>query len=43
MRSLVTHQAFHVFDIEILDEDVVPENFESLRAMSRLIKRAQAR
>jgi len=32
-----------MFDIEILDEDVVPENFESVRALSRLIKRAQAR
>ena len=31
------------FDIEILDEDVIPENFETVRALSRLIKRAQSR
>jgi acyl carrier protein len=31
------------FDIEIRDEEVVPENFESVRALSRLIKRAQSR
>jgi acyl carrier protein len=28
------------FDIEIRDEEVVPENFESVRALSQLIKRA---
>ena len=28
------------FDIEIRDEEVVPENFETVRALSRLIKRA---
>jgi acyl carrier protein len=32
-----------VFGIEIRDEDVLPENFESVRALSRLIKRAQSR
>ena len=31
------------FDIEILDKDVLPENFESVRALTRLIKRAQSR
>jgi acyl carrier protein len=31
------------FGIEIRDEEVIPENFESLRALSRLIKRAQSR
>lgn len=31
------------FGIEIRDEEVVPENFESVRALSRLIKRAQSR
>jgi hypothetical protein len=28
------------FEIEIRDEEVVPENFESVWALSRLIKRA---
>jgi len=28
------------FDIEIRDDEVVPENFESVRALSRLIERA---
>jgi acyl carrier protein len=28
------------FDIEIRDDEVVPENFETVRALSRLIKRA---
>jgi acyl carrier protein len=31
------------FEIEIRDEDVLPENFESVRALSRLIRRAQSR
>jgi len=31
------------FGIEIRDEEVIPENFESVRALSRLIKRAQSR
>jgi len=31
------------FGIEIPDEEVVPENFESVRALSRLVKRAQSR
>ncbi len=31
------------FGIEIRDEEVLPENFESMRALSRLIKRAQSR
>lgn len=31
------------FDIEILDKDVVPENFETVSALARLIKRAQTR
>ncbi len=44
-QGVISMVAFceEMFDIEILDEDVVPENFESLRAMSRLIKRAQSR
>jgi len=31
------------FEIEIRDEDVLPENFDSVRALSRLIKLAQSR
>jgi len=31
------------FEVEILDEDIVPENFENVRSLSRLIKRAQSR
>ena len=31
------------FDIEIRDEEVIPKNFESVRALSNLIKRAQSR
>jgi acyl carrier protein len=31
------------FRIEIRDEEVIPENFESVRALSRLIKRARSR
>jgi acyl carrier protein len=31
------------FGIEIPDHEVLPENFESVRALARLIKRVQAR
>jgi acyl carrier protein len=31
------------FDIEIRDEEVIPQNFESVRALSNLIKRARSR
>jgi acyl carrier protein len=31
------------FAVEIRDEEVIPENFESVRALSRLIKRKQSR
>jgi len=31
------------FRIEVRDEEVIPENFESVRALSRLIKRARSR
>jgi acyl carrier protein len=44
-QAVINMVAFceETFDIEIFDEDVVPENFESVRALSRLIKRAQSR
>jgi acyl carrier protein len=31
------------FDVEIRDEEVIPQNFESVRSLSNLIKRAQSR
>lgn len=31
------------FGVEIRDEEVLPENFESVRALSRLVKRARSR
>jgi acyl carrier protein len=44
-QAVISTVAFceETFGIEIRDEEVVPENFESVRALSRLIKRAQSR
>ena len=44
-QAVISTVAFceETFGIEIRDEEVVPENFESVRALSLLIKRAQSR
>jgi acyl carrier protein len=44
-QAVINTVAFceETFDIEIRDEEVIPQNFESVRALSNLIKRARSR